>query len=66
MSVEAADLDFDVLREPWNVYQLEEGPILRVKYVLTRVVRQKDAGGAHWLRFQGPKCGIPISFFQRI
>lgn len=45
MGVELTELDFDVLKEPWNVYQLEEGPILRTKYVLTRVVRKREEGG---------------------
>lgn len=53
MSAEVTELDFDVLREPWNVYQLEEGPILRIKYVLTRVVRRWEAGGRVGYAFKG-------------
>nr|MDO8079284.1 hypothetical protein [Candidatus Freyarchaeota archaeon] len=53
MSAEVTEMDFDVLREPWNVYQLGEGPILRTKYVLTRVVRRKEAGGQFGYAFKG-------------
>ncbi|WXG39480.1 MAG: hypothetical protein WED07_01375 [Candidatus Freyarchaeum deiterrae] len=62
MSFAANDLDFDVLREPWNIYQLEEGPILRVKYVLTRFVRQKDAGGLVGYAFKGQNV-VSLSHF---
>lgn len=53
MSAGVTDLDFDVMREPWNVYQLEEGPILRIKYVMTRVLRKKEAGGRVGYAFKG-------------
>jgi hypothetical protein len=64
MGLELTDLDFDVLREPWNVYQLEEGPILRVKYVLTRFVRQKEAGGRVGYAFKGQNV-VSVSHFPK-
>jgi len=35
------DVDFEVIREPWNKYQLTDGAIVKVKLVLT-VVRRKE------------------------
>jgi hypothetical protein len=31
------DLDFEVIREPWNRYSIREGPILQVRFVLLRL-----------------------------
>jgi len=43
---ERVELRFDVLREPWNEYELPNGSILRVKHILLRVFRvQKPEGG---------------------
>lgn len=62
MGVELTELDFDVLKEPWNVYQLEEGPILRTKYVLTRVVRKREEGGRFGYAFKGRNI-VSLSHF---
>ena len=35
------DLDFEVIREPWNKYQLVDNTILKVKLVLT-LIRRKE------------------------
>ncbi|MEM3526431.1 MAG: hypothetical protein QXV37_03365 [Candidatus Jordarchaeaceae archaeon] len=64
MSLEATDLDFDVLREPWNLYQLEDGTILRVKYVLTRVVRQRDNMDRIGYAFKGQNV-VSLSHFPK-
>ncbi len=50
---EVKEMDFEVLREPWNVYQLEEGPILKIKYVLTRVIKRREDGGRFGYAFKG-------------
>ncbi len=50
---EVIEMDFDVLSEPWNVYQLEEGPILKIKYVLTRVLKRREDGGRYSYAFKG-------------
>jgi len=39
------DLDFDVVREPWNKYELEGGPLLRAKYVLMGVKKRIEPDG---------------------
>lgn len=39
------ELTFDVVREPWNVYELEDGSILRTKFILLRVKRKEDPSG---------------------
>ncbi len=62
MSIPSSDIEFDVLREPWNVYQLEDGPILRVKYVLARVVKQKVAGATAGYAFKGQNV-VSLSHF---
>jgi len=50
---EVKEMDFEVLREPWNVYQLEEGPILKIKYVLTRVIKRREDEGRFGYAFKG-------------
>ncbi|MEM2957490.1 MAG: hypothetical protein QW261_04355 [Candidatus Jordarchaeaceae archaeon] len=50
---EVIEMDFDVLSEPWNVYQLEEGPILKIKYVLTRVLKRRENGGRFGYAIKG-------------
>lgn len=36
MSAEQRDIDFEVLREPWNKYELDDGSYLKTKYILTK------------------------------
>ena len=39
-------LDFDVVREPWNKYELADGAVLKTKTILTKVRKQtRDEGG---------------------
>jgi hypothetical protein len=35
------ELDFDIIREPWNKYELSDGTILKIKLVLLRVVKKE-------------------------
>jgi hypothetical protein len=39
------ELDFEVIREPWNRYEFEDGVILKTKYVLTRVSKKVEKDG---------------------
>ena len=39
------ELDFDVVREPWNKYELSDGSILKVKYVLLKVRKTIEPDG---------------------
>ena len=34
-------LDFDVIREPWNKYQILDGAVLKTKIVITRIQKQQ-------------------------
>ena len=36
-------LDFDVIREPWNKYEISDGAVLKTKIVVTRI-RKKQVG----------------------
>jgi hypothetical protein len=36
------EVDFDVIGEDWNTYQLKDGTILKVKLVLAGVIRLKN------------------------
>jgi hypothetical protein len=33
-------LDFDVVREPWNKYELADGAVLKTKAIVTRVIKR--------------------------
>lgn len=37
--IPAEELDFEIEKEPWAVYRLEDGTVLRLKQVLVRVAR---------------------------
>lgn len=39
------DVKFDVTKEVWNVYRLNDGTVLRTKLVLIKIVRGLDAKG---------------------
>jgi len=41
--VDAVDLNFNTAREEWNEYELEDGTILRIKSIATKIIRQEDA-----------------------
>ena len=44
-AVRRNELRFDVIREPWNEYELPDGSILRVKHVLLRIFRIEEPEG---------------------
>lgn len=39
---EGDEVDFDVINEDWNVYQLKDGSTLKVKLVLAGVIRVRN------------------------
>lgn len=39
------NLDFEVLKEDWNEYEIEDGNQLRVKFVMVKIIRKKIVGG---------------------
>jgi hypothetical protein len=39
------NLDFEVLKEDWNEYEIENGDKLKVKFVMVKIVRKKIPGG---------------------
>ena len=39
------ELNFEVIREPWNFYELEGGVILKTRFILKRVFRLKKDDG---------------------
>lgn len=41
MAISGKDLDFKILREDWNIYELADGSILKVRFVLRKVIRTK-------------------------
>jgi len=45
MSEKTIVLDFDVIREPWNMYELRDGSILKTKHILTGVRKYEKEGG---------------------
>lgn len=40
--IKAKDLKFKTVREDWNIYELEDGTILRAKLVATKISRGLD------------------------
>ena len=40
--VDGEDLDFKTIREEWNEYQTSDGSTIRVKLVMTNIVKLKD------------------------
>ena len=40
--VPAAELDFDTEKEPWSIFRLEDGTVLRLKQTLVRVCKLQD------------------------
>ena len=48
------DLDFEVMREPWNKYSLADGAYLRAKYVLQRFRKgERDAQNQQKIDIKG-------------
>jgi len=40
--VEAEEVNFEPIREDWNIYKLEDGRILKVKLVLVKVYKTSE------------------------
>jgi hypothetical protein len=39
LAIAGKDLDFQIVKESWNVYELHDGTILKVRFVLLKVIR---------------------------
>jgi hypothetical protein len=55
-AVDGEDMDFKTIREEWNEYQTGDGSTIRVKLVLTNIVKLKDK--------YDPVTGDPIYFVR--
>jgi hypothetical protein len=42
------ELDFDVLNEDWNEYEIENKDKLKVKFVMIKIIRKKIPGGYNY------------------
>jgi hypothetical protein len=40
--VDGVEMDFKTIREEWNEYQISDGSTIRVKLVMTNIVKLKD------------------------
>lgn len=40
--VEGNEIDYKELKENWNEYKLEDGTVIRMKSVVTRIVKTKE------------------------
>jgi len=40
--IEAADVDFETVKEDWNEYKLEDGTVLKFKTVVSSIIRTAD------------------------
>jgi len=40
--VEAKQVDFEVVREDWNEYKLEDGTVLKFKAIVTDIIRTEE------------------------
>ncbi len=49
--VEAEQVDFEVVREDWNEYKLEDGTVLKFKAIVTDIIRTEE---------YDPSTGNPI------
>jgi len=38
-TIEGMDLDFEVVKEDWNQYKLEDGSTIKVKVVVSKIIR---------------------------
>lgn len=44
MGERVTDIDFDIMREPWNKYELGDGSILKTRYILTKIHKRAKIG----------------------
>jgi hypothetical protein len=40
--IEAEDIDFDTIKEDWNEYKLEDGSTLKIKLIVTGIIRTSN------------------------
>lgn len=40
--VEAANVDFETIKEDWNEYKLEDGTILKFKTIVSNIIRTEN------------------------
>ena len=41
-------LDFEIKKEGWNEYEIEDGTQLKAKFVLIKILRKKAPEGYEW------------------
>lgn len=53
--IRAKDLEFETLKEDWNVYKLEDGTIIKVKLIVGKISRGIDTetGDIYYLEDTG-------------
>jgi len=51
-------IDFDVVREPWQKYELNDNTIVKSKYVLTRLFKKAKEDGKHGYTIDGQTLTI--------
>lgn len=44
MAISGKDLDFKVLKEDWNIYESSDGGIIKVRFVLLRIIKTSEYG----------------------
>jgi hypothetical protein len=44
MGERVTDIDFDILREPWNKYELGDGSIVKTRCILTKIHKRVKIG----------------------
>jgi hypothetical protein len=45
MTLPIQELDYEIIREPWNRYELDSGSHLKIRYVLTNLTKKMDVSG---------------------
>jgi hypothetical protein len=40
--VEGEELDFEIIKEDWNIYKAEDGTIIKIKVVAAKIIRTED------------------------
>jgi hypothetical protein len=44
MTLPISELDYEVIREPWNRYELDGGTHLKLRYILTKLTKKIEVG----------------------
>jgi len=45
MTLPVTELDYEVIREPWNRYELDGGAHLKLRYILIQITKKPEVGG---------------------